>query len=74
MPIAALGEVAASRFAFRGMILTPDGSSAWTAHREGAPAEALKLAEDAIRAAINDVRKKTGQAAEKQPATAGAAS
>ena len=47
MPIAALGEVAGGRFAFRGMILTPDGSSAWTASREGAPAEALKLAEDA---------------------------
>jgi hydroxymethylbilane synthase len=47
MPIAALGEVAVGRFAFRGMILTPDGHSAWTAGREGAPAEALKLAEDA---------------------------
>ena len=47
MPIAALGEVAVGRFAFRGMILTPDGSSAWTTRREGAPAEALKLAEDA---------------------------
>jgi hydroxymethylbilane synthase len=47
MPIAALGEVAGGRFGFRGMILTPDGSSAWTASREGTPAEALKLAEDA---------------------------
>ena len=47
MPVAALGQLAGGRFAFRGMILTPDGSSAWTAHREGAPAEALKLAEDA---------------------------
>jgi hydroxymethylbilane synthase len=47
MPIAALGEVAGGRFAFRGMILTPDGGKAWATRREGAPAEALKLAEDA---------------------------
>jgi hydroxymethylbilane synthase len=47
MPIAALGEVAGGRFAFRGMILTPDGSSAWTASREGRPEEALSLAEQA---------------------------
>jgi NifU-like protein involved in Fe-S cluster formation len=32
------------------------------------------LAEDAIRAAINDVRKKTDNTDAKQPATAGAAS
>jgi hydroxymethylbilane synthase len=47
MPIAALGEIAGGRFAFRGMILTPDGGSAWTTRRDGAPAAALKLAEDA---------------------------
>jgi hydroxymethylbilane synthase len=47
MPIAALGELAEGRFAFRGMILTPDGGKAWATHRAGAPAEALKLAEDA---------------------------
>ena len=47
MPIAALGELAAGRFAFRGMILIPDGGEAWATRREGAPAEALKLAEDA---------------------------
>jgi len=47
MPIAALSELAAGRFGFRGMILTPDGANAWTTTREGAPAEALKLAEDA---------------------------
>jgi hydroxymethylbilane synthase len=47
MPIAALGEVAGGRFAFRGTILTPDGASAWATRRDGAPAEALKLAEDA---------------------------
>jgi hydroxymethylbilane synthase len=47
MPIAALGEVAGERFTFRGMILTPDGRSAWAARREGRPEAALSLAEDA---------------------------
>jgi hydroxymethylbilane synthase len=47
MPIAALGQLAGGRFAFRGMILTPDGGKAWTTRREGPPAAALKLAEDA---------------------------
>ena len=47
MPIAALGEIAAERFAFRGMILTPDGRTSYTTRREGRPAEALRLAEDA---------------------------
>src|SRR5262245_36179409 len=47
MPIAALAEVAGGRFAFRGMILTPDGASAWAARREGRPEEALRLAEQA---------------------------
>jgi hydroxymethylbilane synthase len=47
MPIAALGEIAGGRFAFRGMILTPDGRDAWSARREGRPEEALRLAEQA---------------------------
>jgi hydroxymethylbilane synthase len=47
MPIAALAEVARGRFAFRGMILTPDGQSAWAARRVGRPEEALRLAEQA---------------------------
>jgi hydroxymethylbilane synthase len=47
MPIAALAEVAGGRFAFRGMILTPDGASAWSARCEGRPEEALSLAEQA---------------------------
>ena len=46
-PIAALAELAGGRLAFRGMILTPDGSQCHSTHREGHPAEALKLAEDA---------------------------
>jgi hydroxymethylbilane synthase len=47
MPIAALAEVAGERFAFRGTILTPDGRRAYAARREGRPAEALRLAEEA---------------------------
>jgi hydroxymethylbilane synthase len=47
MPIAALAEIDGARFAFRGMILTPDGASAWAARREGRPEEALRLAEQA---------------------------
>jgi hydroxymethylbilane synthase len=59
MPIAALGELtsgpaaapsgepARMRFAFRGMILSPDGSQCFQARREGRPEEALRLAEDA---------------------------
>jgi hydroxymethylbilane synthase len=47
MPIAALGEAAGERFAFRGMVLTPDGREAWSARREGRPEQALRLAEDA---------------------------
>jgi hydroxymethylbilane synthase len=47
MPIAALGELAGARFAFRGMILSPDGRQCYQARREGAPEQALRLAEDA---------------------------
>jgi hydroxymethylbilane synthase len=50
-PIAALGELlqasTGGRFAFRGMILSPDGSQCFKARREGRPEEALRLAEDA---------------------------
>jgi hydroxymethylbilane synthase len=55
-PIAALGELleappggqsGAPRFAFRGMILSPDGGQCFKAGREGRPEEALRLAEDA---------------------------
>jgi hydroxymethylbilane synthase len=47
MPIAALAELAQGRLAFRGMILTPDGRQAYATRREGQPAQALQLAEDA---------------------------
>jgi hydroxymethylbilane synthase len=47
MPIAALAELAGERFAFRGMILTPDGRECYAARREGRPAAALQLTEDA---------------------------
>ncbi len=46
-PIAALGELEGGRFVFRGMILTPDGREAYATRREGQPAQALQLAEDA---------------------------
>jgi hydroxymethylbilane synthase len=50
-PIAALGELLGAtdgrRFAFRGMILSPDGRLCFRAQREGRPEEALRLAEDA---------------------------
>jgi hydroxymethylbilane synthase len=46
-PIAALAELDGSRFTFRGMILTPDGSQCFATRRNGTPAEALRLAEDA---------------------------
>jgi hydroxymethylbilane synthase len=47
MPIAGLAELAGGRLVFRGMILTPDGSGCLATRREGAPAEARLLAEDA---------------------------
>jgi hydroxymethylbilane synthase len=47
MPIAGLAELAGGRFAFRGMVLTPDGRKCYATRREGRPAEALRLAEDA---------------------------
>jgi hydroxymethylbilane synthase len=47
MPIAGLAELIGGHFAFRGMILTPDGRDAWATRREGRPAQALQLAEDA---------------------------
>jgi hydroxymethylbilane synthase len=47
MPIAALAELVQGRLVFRGMILTPDGREAYATRREGHPAEALRLAEDA---------------------------
>jgi hydroxymethylbilane synthase len=47
MPIAGLGELDGRRFVFRGMILTPDGHQAYAARRNGQPAQALQLAEDA---------------------------
>jgi hydroxymethylbilane synthase len=50
-PIAALGELLQApdgpRFAFRGMILSPDGRRCFKARRQGRPEEALRLAEDA---------------------------
>ena len=50
-PIAALGELVdgpgGPRFAFQGMILSPDGRQCFKAQREGRPEEALRLAEDA---------------------------
>ena len=46
-PIAALAELDGGRLTFRGMILTPDGSQCFATRREGTPAEALRLAEDA---------------------------
>jgi hydroxymethylbilane synthase len=46
-PIAAHAELAGSAFAFRGMILTPDGRQCFATRRDGRPAEALRLAEDA---------------------------
>jgi hydroxymethylbilane synthase len=46
-PIAALAELDGSRFTFRGMILTPDGSQCFATRCDGTPAEALRLAEDA---------------------------
>ncbi len=47
MPIAALAELHEGRLLFRGMILTPDGRQAYATRREGQPAQALQLAEDA---------------------------
>jgi hydroxymethylbilane synthase len=47
MPIAGLAEVEAGRLHFRGMILTPDGGACFAAQREGTPASAVALAEDA---------------------------
>lgn len=47
MPIAALAELGGDRVTFRGMILAPDGSQCYATRREGSPAEALRLAEDA---------------------------
>ncbi len=47
MPIAGLAEVETGRLHFRGMILTPDGKVCHAALREGTPASAVALAEDA---------------------------
>src|SRR5262245_25566453 len=51
MPIAALGALlqgpAGPRFAFRGMILSPDGRQCFKTRREGPPEQALRLAEAA---------------------------
>jgi hydroxymethylbilane synthase len=46
-PIAGLAELAGDRLAFRGMILTPDGSQCHATEREGRPEAAIRLAEDA---------------------------
>jgi hydroxymethylbilane synthase len=46
-PIAGLAELAGGRLVFRGMILAPDGRQCYATRREGLPAEALRLAEDA---------------------------
>ena len=46
-PIAALAELDGARLIFRGMILTPDGAQCYATRREGRPAEAIGLAEDA---------------------------
>jgi hydroxymethylbilane synthase len=47
MPIAALGELAGGHFAFRGMILSPDGCKCYRTRRDGRPEEAIRLAEEA---------------------------
>jgi hydroxymethylbilane synthase len=47
LPIAGLAEVETGRLHFRGMILSPDGSACFAALREGTPASAVALAEDA---------------------------
>jgi len=47
MPIAGLAEIESGRLHFRGMILVPDGSACFAAQREGTPASAVALAEDA---------------------------
>lgn len=47
MPIAGLAELDGARFVFRGAVLTPDGRQAYAARREGRPAEAIRLAEEA---------------------------
>lgn len=46
-PIAGLAELVADRLHFRGMILTPDGRQCHATRREGHPAEAIRMAEDA---------------------------
>jgi hydroxymethylbilane synthase len=47
MPIAGLAELSEGRLVFHGMILTPDGRQAYATRRQGEPAQALQLAEDA---------------------------
>jgi len=52
-PIAGLAELAApDRLIFRGMILTPDGRLCHQTRREGPPAAAIAMAEDAARELI----------------------
>jgi hydroxymethylbilane synthase len=46
-PVAGLAELVAGRLAFRGMILTPDGSRCHETRREGPPEAAIMMAEDA---------------------------
>jgi hydroxymethylbilane synthase len=48
-PIAGLAELAGGRLRFRGMILAPDGSACHETEREGPPASAARLGDDAAR-------------------------
>jgi hydroxymethylbilane synthase len=47
MPIAGLAELDGLRLVFRGALLSPDGRQAYATRREGRPAEAIGLAEEA---------------------------
>ncbi|HSI39453.1 MAG TPA: hydroxymethylbilane synthase [Xanthobacteraceae bacterium] len=48
-PIAGLAQVSAGGLAFRGLLLSPDGRSAFEAERHGAPEDAARLGTDAGR-------------------------
>ena len=48
-PIAGHARVSAGRIAFDGLLLREDGAQDWSARREGAPADAASLGEDAAR-------------------------
>ncbi|HXF55309.1 MAG TPA: hydroxymethylbilane synthase [Hyphomicrobiaceae bacterium] len=57
-PIAGLARLDGARLQFRGMVLAPDGSTAFEASRSGSPAAALALGE----AAAEEVLSKAGPA------------